>query len=145
MRKETTTLALDILFTTWGCPKTLFSDNGPQFGSKQFEDWCRLNGIVHFTSAPFHPPSKGEAQRLVGGLKTAIRRSVGEEGKWKDEATMDFLRDYRSTPNCATMRIPAELMIGRQVRTPLSLLQPPVHHDKTPPLHSTAFGATVLI
>ena len=63
--KETTTIALDILFTTWGCPKTIVSDNEPQFGSKQF-DWCRLNGIVHLTSAPFHPPSNGEAERLVG-------------------------------------------------------------------------------
>ena len=64
--KETTTIALDILFTTWGCPKTIVSDNEPQFGSKQFEDWCRLNGIVHLTRAPFHPPSNGEAERLVG-------------------------------------------------------------------------------
>ena len=108
---ETTTMALDILFTTWGPPKTLVSDNGPQFGSKQFEDWCHLNGIVHLTSAPFHPPSNGEAERLVGIFKTAMRRSVGEEGKEKDKATMDFLREYRGTPNCATRRTPAELMI----------------------------------
>ena len=39
---ETTIMALNILFTTWGSPTTLVSDNGPQFGSKQFEDWCRL-------------------------------------------------------------------------------------------------------
>ena len=137
---ETTTMALDILFTTWGPPKTLVSDNGPQFGSKQFEDWCHLNGIVHLTSAPFHPPSNGEAERLVGIFKTAMRRSVGEEGKEKDKATMDFLREYRGTPNCATGRTPAELMIGRQVRNPLSLMQPSVHHDKKPPLHSAKFA-----
>ena len=137
---ETTIMALNILFTTWGSPKTLVSDNGPQFGSKQFEDWCRLNGIVHLTSAPFHPPSNGEAERLVGVFKTAMQRSVGEEGKERDKATMGFLREYRSTPNCATGRTPAEMMIGRQVRTPLSLLQPSVHHDKWPPLHSTTFA-----
>ena len=137
---ETTIMALNILFTTWGFQKSLVSDNGPQFGSKQFEDWCRLNGIVHLTSAPFHPPSNGEAERLVGVFKTAMQRSVGEEGKERDKATMGFLREYRSTPNCATGRTPAELMIGRQVRTPLSLLQPSVHHDKWPPLHSTTFA-----
>ena len=67
---ETTTMALDILFTAWVCPMTIVSDNGPQFGSMQFEDWCRLHGIVHLTSAPFHPPSNGEAERLVGVFKT---------------------------------------------------------------------------
>ena len=87
---ETTTMALDIIFTTWRCPKTSVSDNGPQFGSKQFEDWCRLNGIVHLTSAPFHPPSNGEAERLVSIFKTAMRCSVVEEGEGKDRATMDF-------------------------------------------------------
>ena len=72
----------------------------------------------------------------------AMRRSVGDEGK--DKATMDFLRGYRSTPKCATGRTLDELMIGQQVRIPLSLLQPSVHHDKMPPRHSTAFaiGAT---
>ena len=64
-------MALDILFTTWGPPQTL-SDNGPQFGSKQFNDWCHLDGIVQLTIAPFHPPSNGEAERLVGIFKTTI-------------------------------------------------------------------------
>ena len=133
-------MALDILFTTWGPPKTFVSDNGPQFGSKQFEDWCRLNGIVHLTSVAFDPPWNGEAEHLVGIFKMALRRSVGEEGKEKDNAIMDFLREYRSTPNCATGRTPAALMIGRQVRTPLSLMQPSVHHDKKTPLHSAKFA-----
>ena len=90
--------------------------------------------------APFHPPSNGEAERLVGVFKTTLWRSVGEKGKEKDKDTTDFLRDYRSTLKCATGRTPAELMIGRQVRTPLSLLQPSVHHDSIPLLHSAAFA-----
>ena len=38
-------MKLDIIFTAWGSPETLASDNGPQFKSNQFQDWCRLNGI----------------------------------------------------------------------------------------------------
>ena len=77
-----------------------------------------------------------------------MRRSVGEEGEEKDKATMDFLRDYRSTANCATGRTPAELMIGRQVRTPLSLLSRQDACHRCTPLRSrpeTSFGTTVLI
>ena len=130
---ETITMVLDILFITWSPPKTLVSDNGPQFGSKQFEDWCRLDGIVHLTSVPFHPPSNVQVERLVGIFKTAMRRSVGEEWKEKDKATIDFLREYRSTLNRATGRTLAELMIGRQVRTLLSLMQPRGPLRKGPP------------
>ena len=97
-----------------------------------------MNGIVHLTSAPCHPPSNGQAERLVGVFKTVMWRSVGEEVKEKDKATTDSLRDCRSMPNCATGCTPVDLMIGRQVRTPLSLLQPSIHYYKMPPLHSTA-------
>ena len=38
------------------------------------------------TSAPFHPPSNGEAERLVGVFKRAMQRSVVEEGVEKDHA-----------------------------------------------------------
>ena len=72
------------LFTIWGLPKTLVSDNGPQFASADFAYWCRSNCIVHMTSAPFHPSSNGEAERLVGVFKRAMQRSVVEEGLEKD-------------------------------------------------------------
>ena len=46
---EKITTAFNILFTMCGSPKTIVSDNGPQFGSKQFEDWCHLNVIIIHT------------------------------------------------------------------------------------------------
>ena len=125
---EITIAGLDALFTIWGLPKTLVSDNGPQFASADFANWCRSNGIVHMTSAPFHPSSNGEAERLVGVFKRAMQRSVVEEGLEKDQAARAFLREYRSTPHSTTGKTPAELMLGRQFRTRLSLLQPDLPH-----------------
>ena len=125
---EITIAGLDELFTIWGLPKTLVSDNGPQFASADFANWCRSNGIMHMTSAPFHPSSNGEAERLVGVFKRAMQRSVVKEGLEKDQAARAFLREYRSTPHSTTGRTPAELMLGRQFRTRLSLLQPDLPH-----------------
>ena len=125
---EITIAGLDALFTIWGLPKTLVSDNGPQFASADFANWCRSNGIVHMTSAPFHPSSNGEAELLVGVFKRAMQRSVVDEGLEKDQAARAFLREYRSTPHSTTGRTPAELMLGRQFRTRLSLLQPALPH-----------------
>ena len=79
-------------------------------------------------SAPFHPSSNGEAERLVGVFKRGMQRSVGEEGMGKDQAARAFLGEYRSTPHSTIGRTPAELMLGRQSRTRLSLLQPALPH-----------------
>ena len=63
---ETTTSALVDLFAIWDRRETIVSDNGPQFASNKFADWCNAHSIAHLTSAPFHPASNGEAERLVG-------------------------------------------------------------------------------
>ena len=52
---EKITTALNILFTMCGSPKTIVSDNGPQFGSKQFEDWCR-SGVAWTSSYTWQVP-----------------------------------------------------------------------------------------
>jgi len=41
--------------------EVLFSDNGPQFVSQEFEAFCTNNGIVHKTSAAYKPSTNGQA------------------------------------------------------------------------------------
>ena len=130
---ETTTSTLDDLFTLWGPPETIVSDNGPQFTSVVFAEWCKRHTITHLASAPFHPPSNGEAERLVGVFKQAMKRAVAA-GNTKHDALCNFLKSNRSTPNCATGRTPAELMIGRQFRSALSVLKPARKHTIALPL-----------
>ena len=50
------------IFATHGLPETVVSDNGTNFVSAEFEDFMRQNGIIHKTSAPFHPASNGLQQ-----------------------------------------------------------------------------------
>ena len=106
------------------------SDNGPQFASKTFADWCNAHSIAHLTCAPFHPASNSEAERLVCVFKQAMKRAVREEKKSKHLALREFLQQYRVSPHCTTGRTPAELMLGHQVRSSLSVLQPRAHKTK---------------
>ena len=46
----------------FGIPESLVSDNGPCFISKEFKDFLRKNGVMHITSAPYHPASNGLAE-----------------------------------------------------------------------------------
>ena len=104
-----------------GRPETIVSDNGPQFASKTFTDWCNAQLIAHLTSAPFHPASKGQAERFVGVFKQAMKRAVREKKKSKHLALRDFLQQYPVTTHCRTGQTPAELKLGHQVRSSLSL------------------------
>ncbi|XP_062699819.1 uncharacterized protein K02A2.6-like [Aedes albopictus] len=114
------------LFARLGMPATLVSDNGTQFTSAEFAEFCTSNGIEHLTTAPFHPQSNGQAERFVDTFKRAVKKI--REGRGSMQEALDtFLLTYRSTPNRALpdQKSPSEVMFGRKIRTCLELLRPP--------------------
>ncbi|XP_049301295.1 uncharacterized protein K02A2.6-like [Anopheles funestus] len=113
------------LFSRYGNPITLVSDNGRQFISAEFEDFCTTNGIDHLTTAPFHPQSNGQAERFVDTFKRAIKK-ISSDGTTIEDALEIFLGTYRSTPNpqVPEQKAPATIMFGRQIRTCLELIRP---------------------
>lgn len=98
---------LKSLFAVHGFPDVIVSDNGPQFSSREFEQFTARCNIRHRTSSPHHPQSNGEAERAVQTAKRLIASS-GD----LDEA----LLAYRSTP-LANGYSPAELLFGRRIRS----------------------------
>ena len=63
--------ALRLLFSRFGVPKTIVSDNGTQFTSKEFEEFCKALSIEHLTIAIYDPRSNGLAERFVDTFKRA--------------------------------------------------------------------------
>ncbi|XP_053681613.1 uncharacterized protein K02A2.6-like [Sabethes cyaneus] len=114
------------IFARFGAPETLVTDNGTQFTSEQFASFCTTNAIQHLRTAPFHPQSNGLAERFVGTFKSTVRK-IKTEGKTMEEAIDMFLLCYRSTPcrHAPGGKSPAEIMLGRAIRTSLELLRPP--------------------
>ncbi|XGW09189.1 hypothetical protein V3C99_011472 [Haemonchus contortus] len=112
------------LFAQFGLPQTIVSDNGTQFTSAEFQDFCRINGIKHVRSPPFHPQSNGQAERFVDTFKRSIGK-IRSKGPAVD-ALHTFLFTYRNTPCTASPdgRSPAENFIGRRLRSTLDLLKP---------------------
>jgi transposase InsO family protein len=62
----------------FGLPSILISDNGSNFRSCKFEDFCKTNGIHHKYSAPFHPVENGQAKRFVQIMKQSLRATENE-------------------------------------------------------------------
>uniref|UniRef100_A0A914HTB4 RNA-directed DNA polymerase n=2 Tax=Globodera rostochiensis TaxID=31243 RepID=A0A914HTB4_GLORO len=119
------------LFSRYGFPKEIVSDNGPPFRSHDFSLFCRSRGIKQSFSPPFHPQSNGQAERFVDILKRQMRKCARNDKEWLQNS----LLAYRSTPSEVLQgRTPAELFLGRPIRTILSLVKPslrPVKHCAT--------------
>ena len=42
--------------------------------SEEFQTFCRVNGIKHITSAPYHPSTNGLAERAIQSFKQGLKK-----------------------------------------------------------------------
>ena len=112
---------LRVTFAQLGVPETMVTDNGPSFVSEEFKLFLKKNGIAHVTSAPYHPSSNGLAERAVQIFKQGLKKL--KEGTLAEKIAR-FLFQYRITPQSTTGVSPAELLMGRRLRSRLDLIRP---------------------
>ena len=62
------------IFSIFDIPNTLVTDNRSSFGSEEFENFVKKNGIKYLTTALYHPSSNGLAERMVQTFKTTIKK-----------------------------------------------------------------------
>ena len=65
---------LRTLFSRFGIPETIVSDNGTCFTSYEFKQFLKRNGIKQLLSAPYHPSTNGLAERAEQVLKRGLRK-----------------------------------------------------------------------
>lgn len=124
---EKTIEKLGEMFSRFGFPEQLVSDNGTQFTSQEFQRFLEINGVQHIRSAPYHPSTNGAAERFVQSMKHALKASQGQGSL--HQRLNSFLLTYRNTTHSTTKATPATLLMKRQLRTSLDLLKPPRTKD----------------
>ncbi|XP_022806486.1 uncharacterized protein LOC111343565 [Stylophora pistillata] len=55
---------LEEMFSRHGLPLTIKSNNGPQFCSEEFREYCKQNGIVHIKTTPKWPQANGVVETM---------------------------------------------------------------------------------
>ena len=114
---------LRIVFANHGLPQKVVTDNGSSFTSEEFRTIMSHNGIMHVTTAPYHPSSNGLAERAVQTFKQGLRRT---SGSFLQERLSKFLFTYRLTPQSTTGVTPSSLLMGHRIRSRLDALFPSV-------------------
>ena len=122
-RVDNTTVieAMMDVFSCYGLPKMLLTDQGSVFTSKLTRAMCEQFGIEKIQTSPYHPQSDGALERWHACLKSMLKKK-GELQEW-DRHLKYLLFAYRSTPHCTTGFSPFTLLYGREVRGPLDILQ----------------------
>ena len=128
---EETILKLQEVFSRFGTPETLVSDNGTSFTSAKFSDFCKVNGINHIRTPPYSPASNGQAERFVDTFKRTLQKLEGEGTP--PEVLQIFLSTYRATPNPRTPKgnSPAEALMNRKIRLPVDIIRPKPNQART--------------
>ena len=105
---------LGMIFTEFGWPFILRSDNRPCYNSREFQQFLEFYQIHHTMSSLHYPQSNGFAEALVGILKKLMEKSIKDGKLWNYG-----LLQYRVTPISSTFPSLLEDFIGRKLRTSL--------------------------
>ena len=109
---------LKTLFSRYGVPDVLMTDNGPQFASAEFVSFASKWGFRHVTSSPRYPQSNGRAENAVKTIKRLFKKCK-ESGQSEYQA----LLDWRNTPTESLGTSPAQRFLGRRCRTLLPMTE----------------------
>ena len=115
--------ALLTIFSRVGIPREILSDRGTQFTSNLMNELHKLLGVKPIFTSPFHPSGNGRIERLHGPLKAILRKLCTEKPREWHRYLIPTLFALRELPSDRTGFSAFELLYGRSVRGPLTVLR----------------------
>lgn len=108
------------LCTRWGMAKYLLSDNGTQFTSKLYANWCESLGITPYYISAYHPQAN-LTERYCQTVKNMIICMSRQCRDW-DVHLPEIAFALRTCTSDSTGMTPAYANYGRELRTPFDNL-----------------------
>jgi len=115
--------ALCTVYSRVGIPAHIVHDQCSQFTSEVMRETSCLLSIKNLVNTPYHPQCNGLVERFNGTLKAMLKKLCAERPKDWDRYLESVLFAYREVPQESTGFSPVELLYGRTVRGPMSILR----------------------
>lgn len=111
------------IFSRVGFPREILTDLGKQFISDCMEEVCLLTSISHLTTTPYHAQCNGLVERYNGTLKMMLKKMCEEQPTQWDRYISPLLFAYREAKQESLGFSPFEIIYGKSVRGPLTILK----------------------
>lgn len=99
------------LFSVYGIPQNVISDQGSAFTAKEFKRFCEQNNIKHILNAVATPRANGQVERLNRSILSALMTTTLEEDRW-DQNIREVQFALNNIENKSTGKTPSQLLFG---------------------------------
>ncbi|KAG1672761.1 Transposon Tf2-11 polyprotein [Nymphon striatum] len=121
---ETSTIVAwiaDTIIPEFGVPREIITDQGPQFDSKVFLEFCKESGIRKLRTSPYHPQTDGMVERRNRTILNMLRCYCHQSPEDWDISAPAITFSCRSMYHETIGMSPFEALQGRCARSPNSL------------------------
>lgn len=104
--------SLMAMFSRYGVPDSIVTDNGPCFASSEFATFVKQWNFQHITSSPRYLQSNGKAENAVRTVKRLF-------SKCRAAGVSEFqaLLEWRNAPSEGIDTSPAQRLVDRRCKT----------------------------
>ena len=107
---------LKVIFSEYGWPDTIVSDNGPCYMAEVFTKRMQEYRVNHITHSPNYPQSNGLAEKLMQTVKSLFYKAREE-----DADLYKGLMIYHNTPLTSNLQSPMQILQNRSARSQIPM------------------------
>ena len=111
-RSATVVIHTKIIFSKFGIPKKVGSDNEPEYIGKDYKLFAKQWDFRHDSPSPHYPKSNGQVKRTIKTIKKTLKKAF----KSKEEPYLAPLA-LRTSPGPDNNTPPATFLYSRPIRT----------------------------